>query len=102
MISIEGKVAVVTGAGRGIGRAIAIELGKIGATVALAARSRPELESTAKVIGARASIIPTDMRNRDDVHKLLDTAASALGPVDFLVNAAGVGIFGKLVDFSDV
>ena len=51
MVSIENQVAVVTGAGRGIGRAIAIELGKMGARVAVAARSRNELDETAREIG---------------------------------------------------
>jgi 3-oxoacyl-[acyl-carrier protein] reductase len=101
MTTIEGKVAVVTGAGRGIGRAIAIELGRMGARVALAARSVSELESTAQQIGATASVIPTDVRKRDDVHKLLEGAATAIGPIDILVNAAGTGVFGQLVEFSD-
>jgi NADP-dependent 3-hydroxy acid dehydrogenase YdfG len=101
MTEISGKIAVVTGAGRGIGRAIAIELGRMGAKVALAARSLSELEETAKTIGKDASVVPTDVRNRDDVHKLLDEAASALGPVDILVNAAGIGIFRQVTDFSD-
>jgi 3-oxoacyl-[acyl-carrier protein] reductase len=101
MTEIKGKIAVVTGAGRGMGRAIAIELGRMGAKVALAARSLSELEETAKIIGKDASVVPTDVRNRDDVHKLLDEAASALGPVDILVNAAGIGIFRQVTDFSD-
>jgi 3-oxoacyl-[acyl-carrier protein] reductase len=101
MTLIEGKVAVVTGAGRGIGRAIAIELGKMGAKVALAARSASELEATATQIGGGARIIPTDVRRRDDVHKLLEEAATALGPIDILVNAAGIGIFAQVTSFSD-
>jgi NADP-dependent 3-hydroxy acid dehydrogenase YdfG len=101
MTSIEGKVAVVTGAGRGMGKAIAIELGRMGARVALAARSRAELDATALAIGSTASVIPADMRRREDVHKLLDATSSVLGPVDILVNAAGIGIFGRLADFSD-
>jgi len=100
MTTIDGKVAVVTGAGRGIGRAIAIELGRMGAKVALAARSGSELEATAKEIGESASVIPTDVRKREDVHKLLEGAAT-LGPVDILVNAAGIGVFGQLASFSD-
>jgi 3-oxoacyl-[acyl-carrier protein] reductase len=99
--SIEGKVAVVTGAGRGIGRAIALELAEMGAKVALAARSRGELEETARAARGGASVISVDLRRRDDVHRLLDQAASTLGPVDILVNAAGVGIFGQVADFSD-
>jgi 3-oxoacyl-[acyl-carrier protein] reductase len=101
MTTIDGKVAVVTGAGRGIGRAIAIELGRMGAKVALAARSASELESTAREIGAMASVIPTDVRNREEVHKLLDEASTAIGPIDILVNAAGIGIFGSVTEFSD-
>lgn len=101
MTTIEGKVAVVTGAGRGMGRAIAIDLGGMGAKVALAARSVSELEETAKMIGTSASVVPTDVRNRDEVHRLLDEAASALGPIDILVNAAGVGIYRLVADFSD-
>ena len=101
MTSIQGRVAVVTGAGRGIGRAIAIELGSMGARVALCARSRSDLESTASEMSGGASVIPADVRNPEDVHKLLSGVTSSLGPVDILVNAAGIGIFGRLTDFSD-
>jgi 3-oxoacyl-[acyl-carrier protein] reductase len=101
MTSIEGKVAVVTGAGRGIGRAIALELAGMGAKVALAARSASELEQTALATRGAASVIPTDVRKKEDVHKLLDQVASALGPVDILVNAAGIGVFGQVTEFSD-
>src|SRR5207253_5923099 len=95
MASIENQVAVVTGAGRGIGRAIAIELGKLGANVVLASRSRSELEKTAQIIGPKASVIPTDVRNRDELQRLFDQ------PVDILVNAAGLGIFGPVAGFKD-
>jgi 3-oxoacyl-[acyl-carrier protein] reductase len=95
------QVAVVTGAGRGIGRAIAIELGKLGANVVLAARSRTELEDTARVIGAQASVIPTDVRKKEELERLFEQTAAAIGPVDILVNAAGLGIFGPVVDFKD-
>ncbi len=101
MVSIENQIAVVTGAGRGIGRAIAIELGKLGARVVLAARSRTELEDTARVIGSSASVIPTDVRKKEDLEKLFEQVAFASGPVDILVNAAGLGIFGPVIDFKD-
>jgi 3-oxoacyl-[acyl-carrier protein] reductase len=101
MPSIRNQVAVVTGAGSGIGKAIAIELGRIGAKVALAARSRPELEETGRIIGSSASVIPANVRKKEDVHQLLDLASSSLGPIDILVNAAGVGIFGPVADFTD-
>ena len=100
MVSIQNQLAVVTGAGRGIGRAIATELGKLGARVVLAARNRMELEETARVIGSSASVIPADVRKKEDLQKLFEQAA-ALGPVDILVNAAGLGIFGPVTDFKD-
>src|SRR5688572_12160530 len=100
MTSINDKVAVVTGAGRGIGRAIAIELGRLGAKVALAARNAEELEATAKSIQA-ARVIPTDVRHLEDVNKLLDRTAAAFGPIDILVNAAGIGLFAPVSDVKD-
>jgi NAD(P)-dependent dehydrogenase (short-subunit alcohol dehydrogenase family) len=101
MISVQNQVAVVIGAGRGIGRAIAIELGRAGARVSLAARSRPELEETARVIGSNAIVSRADVRDKDQVQALFDDTASALGPVDILVNSAGLGIFGPVVQFTD-
>ncbi len=97
MVSIQNQVAVITGAGRGIGRAIAVELGSLGARVVLAARSRTELEETAKVIGSAASVMPADVRKKDELQRLFEHA----GPVDILVNAAGLGIFGPVADFKD-
>src|SRR6266404_7795376 len=101
MVSIENQIAVVTGAGRGIGRAIAIELGKLGARVTLVARSRAELEETAAVIGASASVMPADIRKKEDLEEVFEQVRTALGPVDILVNAAGLGIFGPVTDFKD-
>ena len=101
MVSIENQIAVVTGAGRGIGRAIAVELGKLGARVVLAARSRTELEETARRIGANASVIPTNVRKKDELQRLFEQVNTAIGPVDILVNAAGLGIFGPVADFKD-
>jgi NAD(P)-dependent dehydrogenase (short-subunit alcohol dehydrogenase family) len=99
--SIENQVAVVTGAGRGIGRAIAIELGKLGAKVVLASRSRSELEETGREIGANATVLPINVRKKDELQRLFEHAAGALGPVEILVNAAGLGIFGPVVNFKD-
>ena len=101
MVSIQNQVAVVTGAGRGIGRAIAVELGKLGARVVLAARNRTELEETGRIIGSSASVIPTDVRRKEELQRLFEQVSTAIGSVDILVNAAGLGIFGPVVNFRD-
>jgi 3-oxoacyl-[acyl-carrier protein] reductase len=95
MVSVQNQIAVVTGAGRGIGRGIAIELGRLGATVVLAARNQAELEDTAQVIGANAIVAPADVRKKEQVERLCER------PVDILVNAAGLGVFGPVAGFSD-
>ena len=95
MGSIENQIAVVTGAGRGIGRAIAIELGDLGARLVLVARNRAELEDTSQRIGKNASVVPADVRKKDQLQRVFDS------PVDILVNAAGLGIFGPVTDFKD-
>jgi NAD(P)-dependent dehydrogenase (short-subunit alcohol dehydrogenase family) len=104
MDEIENKVAVVTGAGRGIGRAIAIELGRMGARVAVASRSARELEETVRLVQAekgKAICLPTDVRKEDEVRLLLEKAVTQFGPVDFWVNAAGVGVSGPVVEFTN-
>ena len=101
MAEITGKVAVVTGAGRGIGQAIAVELARKGAKVVIASRSVSELEQTARLSGASTVAIPTDVRQKDQVHRLLEDAASKAGPIDILVNAAGIGVAGPVVEYTD-
>src|SRR6266566_6585658 len=101
MVSIQNQVAVVTGAGRGIGRAIAVELGKLGARVALAARSRSELEDTARTIGSAATVCPTDVRKKEELQRLFEQVSAGIGPVDILVNAAGIAVFGPVLEFGD-
>jgi 3-oxoacyl-[acyl-carrier protein] reductase len=100
MISLENQVAIVTGAGRGIGRAIALELSSLGMRVALAARTRTELEETARSCDG-ASVIPTDVRDPEAVRHLVERTVGQLGPVDVLVNAAGVYHYGPLVETGD-
>ncbi|HVM35321.1 MAG TPA: SDR family NAD(P)-dependent oxidoreductase [Actinomycetota bacterium] len=90
--SLEGRNAVITGASRGIGRAIAVAVAEAGADVAIAARGESELATLAVEIeqtGRRAVVIPTDVTHRDQIEKLIDRAASELGGLDILVNNAG-------------
>jgi NAD(P)-dependent dehydrogenase (short-subunit alcohol dehydrogenase family) len=92
-LSLESSVAVVTGAGRGIGAAVAATLAREGAAVALASRSTRELEAVAEAIvarGGRACAIPADVRDPEAAGRLLAEAEARLGPVDLLVNNAGV------------
>ena len=92
MFSFEGRKALVTGGGRGIGRAIALALAQQGADVAIAARSRDELEHVAGEIrahGRKASVHVVDMGDTRKAVEMVDAAAKALGGLDILVNNAG-------------
>jgi len=92
MFSFENKKALVTGGGRGIGRAIALALAQQGADVAIAARSRDELEHVAGEIRAlkrKASVHLVDMGDTRKAVEMVDAAAKALGGLDILVNNAG-------------
>ena len=96
-VDLSGQVAVVTGAGRGIGRAIAEGYAAAGATVALAARTRGELDEVAAGIeaaGGRALVVPTDVGDTVQVRALVDQVAEAFGRLDIVVANAGVGGFG--------
>src|SRR5882672_4134505 len=100
-LKLAGQVAVVTGAGRGIGRAVAVRLAREGAAVALAARSAPELEGVAREIaqaGGRAAVIPVDVRQEALVEALTRRALAEWGRVDVLVNAAGLATFAPVTD----
>ena len=90
-----GRVVLVTGAGRGIGRAIAIALGARGATVALAARSAAELDRVrgqVEAAGGKARAFVTDLEDANAPRALIASAVDAFGGLDILVNNAGVAI----------
>jgi len=94
-----GRVAVVTGAGRGIGHAVARALAGEGATVVLAARTRQQLAATAAAIregGGAALAIPTDVTQDAAVEAMVERAIAELGRLDILVTAAGVASFGPV------
>ncbi|MGH2700286.1 MAG: SDR family NAD(P)-dependent oxidoreductase [Actinomycetota bacterium] len=92
LFSLEGKVAVVTGASRGIGRSIALGMAEAGADVAVAARTEAALETLVKEIeelGRRAIAVPTDVTDRGALETLFDRTTGELGRLDILVNNAG-------------
>lgn len=100
-MKLAGQVAIVTGAGRGIGRAIAAALAREGAAVVLAARSGPELDAVAREIeqaGGRALPVPTDARQEASVEALVRRTLAEWRQVDVLVNAAGVATFAPVTD----
>ncbi len=98
---LAGQVALVTGAGRGIGRAVAAAFAREGALVVLAARSTRELASIQREIeaaGGRALAVPTDVRHEPAVAALVTRALAEAGRLDCLVTAAGLAAFGPVAD----
>jgi NAD(P)-dependent dehydrogenase (short-subunit alcohol dehydrogenase family) len=88
---LDGRVAIVSGVGPGMGRAIALELARAGADVALAARTESKLRDVAteiEALGQRAVAVPTDITSADDCRRLVETAMRELGRLDVLVNNA--------------
>jgi len=97
--ALSGQVAIVTGAGRGIGHAVASALAREDATVVLAARTRQQLAATAAAVreaGGTALAIPTDVTQDAAVEAMVEQAMAELGRVDVLVTAAGVAAFGPV------
>ncbi len=89
---VEGRVAVVTGAGRGIGRGVSIALAEAGADLVLAARREHTLQEVASIVeknGGRALVVPTDVLVPEQLERLAERALAEFGGVDFLVNNAG-------------
>jgi 3-oxoacyl-[acyl-carrier protein] reductase len=96
---LDGKVAIVTGASRGIGRAVALTLARNGARVSLAARTETQLEmlrSEIAALGGEAAVLPTDVGREKDVIALVCNTIERFSRLDIVVNNAGLGIFGPL------
>jgi NAD(P)-dependent dehydrogenase (short-subunit alcohol dehydrogenase family) len=92
-IDLSGRTAIITGAGKGIGRAIALGLAKAGSSVAVIARSEDQLAETARQItdlGSRAISLRTDVSDPTAVQRMVREVERSLGPVDLLVNNAGL------------
>src|SRR5262249_26095769 len=91
-MSTPGKIAIVTGAGSGVGRQVAVALLREGYSVALAGRRREALEATARQAGVgaeRVLVQPTDVGDPDSVKQLFDATKAAFGRLDLLFNNAG-------------
>ncbi|MHA1131464.1 MAG: SDR family NAD(P)-dependent oxidoreductase [Candidatus Helarchaeota archaeon] len=92
-MSLDGKVAIVTGGGRGIGKAIALDFARNGANVVVAARTVAEIEEVAsqiRALGRESYAIRTDMTKEDDIKTLVKQTYEKFGMIDILVNNAGV------------
>jgi len=92
-MELEGRVAIVTGGGRGIGRATALELARLGADVVIAEMDKPGAERVAaevKGLGCRSLALPTDVTSRADLKTMVDRTRGELGRIDILVNNAGI------------
>jgi len=102
MAELEDRIAVITGAGRGIGRAIALAYAKEGAGLSLAARNGSELEETAeqcRELGSQVLITPTDVTDPTQVARLVQATVERFSTIDILVNNAGIpGPIGVLQD----
>jgi NAD(P)-dependent dehydrogenase (short-subunit alcohol dehydrogenase family) len=101
---LDGQVALVNGASRGIGRAIAIGMAEAGADVVLAARTVSGLDETANLIrqiGGRVVSVPTDVSDIAQVERMVERTVSEFGRIDILVNAAGIALRQPAVEVTE-
>lgn len=99
--SIKGKVAFITGAGRGIGKAVAVSLAKEGVHVGLLSRSEDALKEVAQEIekwGVKVAYAAVDVSSLEQVERAIDKITKEIGKADILINNAGIGTFAKLTD----
>ncbi len=100
---LAGKVAVITGASKGLGRAMALALGGAGARLALVSRDRQQLKATAEAahaLGAEAKIFQTDVTQEEEVRRLEKEVIDGFGHVQILINNAGINIRKPVIDFT--
>lgn len=103
--SLKNKTAIVTGASRGIGRKIALKLGKLGAAVVVNylnnAQQAEDVSSEIINMGGRALPVQADIRNIDAIEALFDSAIEAFGSLNILVNNAGISVYKKIEDITE-
>jgi NAD(P)-dependent dehydrogenase (short-subunit alcohol dehydrogenase family) len=100
---LDGKVAVVTGASKGLGKAMALALGAAGARVALVSRNREQMEEVARELtaaGGQARVFPADVTDEAQVRRLEREVVDAYGKVNILINNAGVNLRKPLTEFT--
>lgn len=100
---LAGKVALITGASRGLGKAMALALAQEGASIAMVARDREQLEKSAEEVwrtGSGAQVFPADVTSEEQVLRLEKDVAQALGRIHILINNAGINIRKNLTDFT--
>ena len=103
-MELQGQVAIVTGAGRGIGHATALELARMGADVVVAELDRANAERTAselRDLGCRALAVPTDVTSRKDLEAMAGQARAEFGRIDVLVNNAGIYRAAETLDVTE-
>ena len=102
--SLEGKVALVTGGSRGIGKATAVGFAKAGADVALTSRNLPDLEVVAdeiRKLGRKSLAVATHVGHIEQIQPLVDKVAAEFGKIDILVNNAGTNFFMPAIDMTE-
>jgi len=99
--SLKGKVAFITGAGRGIGKAVAVALANEGVNIGLLTRTEGALQEVAKeveALGVKAAYATVDVSSLEEVEQAISTLTNELGKADILINNAGIGKFQSLLD----
>lgn len=102
-MSLQGKIAIITGAGKGIGRATALTLAKQGVSLGLIARTEADLQAVAEEVsahGVRVEIATADITDNAQVEQAIDQLYKAFGKFDILINNAGIAKFGGFLDLT--